>query len=385
MQAGHVRRSQKEIVEGGATVTRVVGTELIEQEPLVEEYMSEEVEHQVVRKPRRKATKKIVQEVEESSEEEVIVRKRSPRRAKRVVQQVRKSPRRRVEYVEESSSEEEVVQMRRPVVKQRVIPQPAKVQKIVVEEPQQKVTKAKKEVIKVPVQTTRTEEYQEEVNIETEADRRLEKELETKLKVRGQDLVSKQAEIQQLAALLEQKQREHSACRHEIEECDHNLKAVKAKPKTQMVTKTRQVPHTEYHEKKVRKVTTETPVAVENWRELARESLASTVVKQASPARSSVVITKSPVRKSVVSTTNPYLGEAVETRVIRKSTSPSRVVRTSTVGEKLYGSSMTLGGGSTITTQTLPGATYTTGSRTSQVIASPSRTSVVKKSGWNKY
>lgn len=46
-------------------------------------------------------------------------------------------------------------------------------QKVVVEEPQQKVTKAKKETIKVPINVKKTETYQEEVQLETEADRAL--------------------------------------------------------------------------------------------------------------------------------------------------------------------------------------------------------------------
>jgi len=207
-----------------------------------------------------------VREVEESSEEEVIVRKRSPKkRTTRVVETVRKSPKRRVEYVEESSSEEEVIQTRRPVVKQRVIPQPAKVQKIVVEEPQQKITKAIKETIQIPIQTTKTESYTEEEMLQTEADRTLIRELETKLKVRTIDLSGKEIEIQQLANMLEAKKKEFERCQLEITQYSKSLQIELAKPKSHIVSKTRQVPHTEYKEKKVRKVTTETPVAVENW------------------------------------------------------------------------------------------------------------------------
>jgi hypothetical protein len=366
METGHVRRSMKEIVEGGHTVTKVVGTELIEQDPLVEEYMSEEVEHQVRRIPKRRATKQIVREVEESSEEEVIVRKRSPRRRTKVVETVKKSPRRRVEYIQESSSEEEVVQMRRPVVKQRIIAQPAKVQKIVVEEPQQKVIKAVKETIQIPVQTTRTERYEQEEMLETEADRTLMRELETKLRVRTMDLTSKEAEIQQLAAMLEAKKRDFEMCQHDISECSHHLETQMAKPKSHIVSKTREVAHTEYKNKKVRKVTTETPVAVENWKELATNS-----IQRKSPARSSMYATQ----VSRPSTQYVYDEEpVVETRVIRKSISPTS--RKSRVQEKLYGSS-----------QILPGATYTTSTRDSKVFGSPVRVSTAsrKSEKWSKY
>lgn len=337
VQPGHVRRSQKEIVEGGQTITKVVGTELIEQEPIIEEYMSEEVEQHVRRKPRRTATKQVVHEVEESSEEEVIVRKKPKRTTQRVVQHVKKSPRRRVEYIQESSSEEEVVQVKRPVVKQRVIQQAAKVQKVVVEEPQQKITKAKKETIKVPVQTKRTETYEEEVQLETEADRVLMRELETKLRVRTADLMKKEMEIQQLAAMLEAKKREYEDCQHEISECSHTLEVQMAKPKSKMVTKTREVDHVEYKEKKVRKVTTETPVAVDNWQEIAKATV---------PVSQPV----SPTRASVVKRASQFVYEddpVVETRVVRKSISPT--ARKSRVVEKLYGTTLTSG-----TTTVLP-------------------------------
>lgn len=83
--------------------------------------------------------------------------------------------------------------------------------------------------------------------------------------MRTADLMKKELEIQQLAAMLEAKKKEYEECQHEIGECSHTLEVQMAKPKSKMVTKTREVDHVEYQEKKVRKVTTETPVAVDNW------------------------------------------------------------------------------------------------------------------------
>ena len=142
-----------------------------------------------------------------------------------------------------------------------------------------------------------------------------------------------------------------------------------AKPKSHIVAKTREVAHTEYKTKKVRKVTTETPVAVENWKELATQSIS----RKSSPARSSMYATTVVNRPS---TQYMYDDEpVVETRVIKKSLSPTS--RKSRVHSKIYGSS-----------QVLPGASYTTSTRDSKVFGSPVRVSTAtsrKSEKWNKF
>lgn len=168
----------------------IVEKRFVEQEPVIEEYMSEEVVNEVRHKPRRTVTKQVKREVhvsesEESVVEEVVsrprsrvVRKsRSPRRRRVVYEEteteseeeviVKKRPRRRsvkrevvqhhvrrsrtpkktfVENIEqtESESEEEIVQVRKAVVKQRVVPVEPKMQEIIVEEPQERIVKSAK-------------------------------------------------------------------------------------------------------------------------------------------------------------------------------------------------------------------------------------------------
>lgn len=50
---GHVRRSTQVIVEQDAPKRKLVQQRLVEQEPIVEEYMSEETREEVRHKPRK--------------------------------------------------------------------------------------------------------------------------------------------------------------------------------------------------------------------------------------------------------------------------------------------------------------------------------------------
>lgn len=160
--------SREKVIQAPAKRT-VVETKRIEQEPLVEDYMTEELVEEVRKKPKRGRSRVVVEEETESEEEVVEVRRR-PRRVRSPVRTVRRpSKTRKVEYVEEtvSESEEEVVQVKRPIVKQRVVQQEAKTQMVIVEEPQVRVVKSAKETIKVPVQKTKKEIIKETINIET--------------------------------------------------------------------------------------------------------------------------------------------------------------------------------------------------------------------------
>lgn len=169
--------------------------------------------------------------------------------------------------------------MRKPVVKQRITKVEPKVQQIVVEEPQTRVVKGAKETIKIPVKAIKQEVIQEEVNIETQADKELKmtlhrqkqskaKELEKaqrELKMTLQELERLRAQLGRLEAEYQQKENWVYTCQSELHTLELRFTECMNKPTTEMRDKIIEKEVTEFIEKKVRKKTTETPYHLENW------------------------------------------------------------------------------------------------------------------------
>lgn len=156
--------------------------------------------------------------------------------------------------------------MRKSVKKQREVPQPAKMVKVIVEEPQQRIVKQAKQTIQVAVQKTKTETFTEEIELETEEDRMAARSLAESLVHKERSVAQHQRELDNLAAQFEQKKLEHQQALLDITKETAKLEAYSSRKKTMTVTKTKEIPYTEMVDKKVRKVITETPVAIENWK-----------------------------------------------------------------------------------------------------------------------
>lgn len=192
-----------------------------------------------------------------------------------------------------------------------------------------------------------------------------------------------------LEAQLKARRDEVTYTQTELHQTTTQLHEYNAKPKTQVVTKTREVPHTEYREKKVRKVTTETPHAKEVQR--ITGAVDTRLVQDyerhyqtySSPVRASTAKSRVVTRHS-----NPFVG-AEATRVVKKSKSPSKY---RAINETLYGT----GHQSYATSTMLPGSAYSyeEASPTTKIIGSSKnpyvsagvkRSSISNKGKWNKY
>ena len=93
----------------------------------------------------------------------------------------------------------------------------------------------------MPVQKTKTETYTETFELETEADRKAAKQLAEGIMQKERLAAQKQQMIDALAAQLEQAKREHHEAVVDCAKHSAQLEAYHNKPKTQTVTKTRDV------------------------------------------------------------------------------------------------------------------------------------------------
>lgn len=210
-------------------------------------------------------------------------------------------------------------------MKQRVTRVEPKVQQIVVEEPQERVVRSAKETIKIPVKAIKQEVIQEEVNIETQADRHLKMTLKRERDAKAKDLKRQQREfelhcqeLERVRALVLRLEAEYTQrngaiqrCSSELHELEIQLSEALGRPVTEMRDRIVEREVTEFVEKKVRKKTTETPYAINNWMDKVSARSLSGVrsVRNLSPA-------------SLINTSNQYMTTQASP-VVRKSMSPS--------------------------------------------------------------
>ena len=126
--------------------------------------------------------------------------------------------------------------------------------------------KQAKQTIQVAKTKTKTEEYQEEVQLETATDRKAARDLTYSIAQKEQSVAQKQRELDTLATELEKRKAEHQRAIIEVTKSTAQLEMYNSRPKSQMITKTRETQYTEMVDKKVRKVITETPMPIQNWK-----------------------------------------------------------------------------------------------------------------------
>lgn len=209
--------NEEEIVIQGPTRRVHVSDKIIKQAPKVEKYMAEESYTEIRHKEKRKVQREVVQYVSET----------------------------------ESDSADEVFEVKRPVEKVRHIPQADIIQRIIEEQPQQKIIKHAIERISVPVQRIVQDRISETVNIETEYDRRLK--------------VTLRQDIDTKISLRARLTRELDMCISDISRMEAEYNILMNKKTTEVREKLVDRTVTDYVEKKMRKTTTETPIPVKNW------------------------------------------------------------------------------------------------------------------------
>lgn len=201
--------NEGEQIYQGETIRVHVSDKVIKQKPIEERYMVEESRQKIRHKPKRKVQKEVIHKYSET----------------------------------ESDSADEVIVHKRPVEKTRFIPQVDIVQKVIEEQPSEKIVKHRVETISVPVKRTVQDRIHETVNIETEEEKRRKIYLRQQIDLKITERASFLTRIDQMIFEME---------------TEYAMLMNKATTEVRERFVNREV--TEYVEKKMRRMTKEVPV-----------------------------------------------------------------------------------------------------------------------------